>query len=262
MSALTNGFRILQSVIGAGGDGLGFAQIVEDTGVPRASAHRLLKVLQSLSAVSFDPNSRRYIGGVLLARLGAEVLSNYDLRRAVRPHLAALHERTGFVATLGMRNDDVGIYLDKIEGTDFGIRLHSEIGKAFPLHCTAMGKVLLAHADKDLKRRLTRRKLEAYTSNTITTGDDLKKELEEIVEAGYALDREEITRGLMCVAAPVFGASGSVAGAMSCTFPSYVADESGIRNVANAVISCATAASGDSVQQETRGQVTGSTTRS
>lgn len=243
MSALRNGFEIIDAVTAAGERGLSFARIVEATGIPKATAHRLLNELVAIAALTRDPDTRRYRGGLKLARVGASVSADYDLRSAVRPSLTALHDDTGHVATLGIRTDETGIYVDKIEAKDFGIRLHSEIGKRFPLHCTAMGKVLLANADADTRRRLLNRKLHAYTRNTITDAARLRAELSAVRADGYAIDREEITRGLVCVAAPVIGVDGAVAGAISCTFPSYVLEERGVDAEIDAVRRHAHAAS-------------------
>lgn len=244
MGALSHGFRIIDAVVAAGSDGLPFARIVEETGLPKASAHRLLRELVDLSALTFEPVSRRYRGGLRLARVGAHLVADYDLRKTVHPHLVALHEETGHVATLGILGDDSGIYIDKIEPRDFGIRLHSEVGKAFPLHCTAMGKVLLAGAAPALRRRLASRRLDAYTDNTIVDRRILRAELGQVAATGYALDREEITRGLMCVAAPVLDVRGGTVGAISCTFPKYRYDEQGIDLEIDAVRRHARAASG------------------
>jgi DNA-binding IclR family transcriptional regulator len=246
MSAIQKGFQILKAVTVAP-EGLSFSEIVATTNVPKATTHRLLRELVALSALTQNAATRRYQGGLLLAGLGAAVTADYDLRRVARPHLQAMHTATGQVATLGIRNEDVGTYLDKIEGRDFGIRLHSEIGKSFPLHCTAMGKAMLSYADAETIRRLTNRKLEAYTENTITDGRRLRKELKQIAADGYAIDREEITRGLICIAAPVFGVDRKIAGAMSCTFPSYVFDDRGMDAEIRIVVQHAGAASGSAV---------------
>jgi IclR family transcriptional regulator, KDG regulon repressor len=244
VGALSQGFRILDAVVAAGSDGLPFARVVDATGLPKATVHRQLKELVDLAALSFDASSRRYRGGLHLARLGANLFADFDLRKLVHPHLDALHRETGHVATLGILGSDSGIYIDKIEGRDFGIRLHSEIGKPFPLHCTAMGKVLLAGADPDLRRKLTGRRLDAYTDFTITDARELRRELRGVAEIGYAIDREEITRGLMCVAAPVVDAHGRTVGAVSCTFPKHVYDDRGLDSEIAAVRRHARAASG------------------
>jgi DNA-binding IclR family transcriptional regulator len=228
----------------SGSRGLPFARIVENTGIPKASAHRLLRELSDLSVLSFDPATRHYRGGMVLARLGAGVSADYDLRSAARPHLEALQKQTGHVATLGVRNDGEGVYVDKIEPDDFSIRLHSEIGKSFPLHCTGMGKVLLSHASTEDVRRISNRQLEALTKHTITDAKELRKELKRVREQGYAIDREEITRGLMCVAAPIYDAHGEIAGAMSCTFQSYINSDRGIQPEIDAVLRHTRAASG------------------
>ncbi|MDX1516006.1 MAG: IclR family transcriptional regulator [Woeseiaceae bacterium] len=242
MGALTKGFRILEAVTAAG-SGLTFSEIVDETGIPKASAHRFLRELVALSALVYDDATRQYRGGLLLAGLGASVTQNYDIRRIARPHLEALHEQTGSVATLGIRDGEKGIYIDKIEPSEFVVRLHSEIGKSFPLHCTAMGKVLLAYGDASTVAKVTRRKLRAYTAKTITDGKVLRQELESIAARGFAVDREEITRGLVCVAAPIFGVDGQVDSAMSCTISSFEASSGKLDTITEHVVRCAGAAS-------------------
>jgi DNA-binding IclR family transcriptional regulator len=246
MSALSKGFRIIDAVTTAGNSGLPFAGIVAAADLSKASAHRLLQELVDLSALTLDTQTRHYRGGLLLARIGASITANYDLRDAVRPYLQMLHDEFGHVATLGILNNDAGVYIDKIEASSFGLRLHSEIGKSFPLHCTAMGKVLLSHSDAATVRRVTGRKLESFTPQTITDAKRLRHELKQIAIDGYAVDNEEITRGFVCVAAPVFGIDGQVAGAMSCTFPSYVRQDRGIQAEIDAVCRLARQASAGS----------------
>jgi DNA-binding IclR family transcriptional regulator len=243
MSALSKGFKIIDAVTAAGNSGLPFAGIVAATGVPKASTHRLLQELVELSALTLDAQTRRYRGGLLLARIGASITANYDLRDAVRPYLQMLHDAFGHVATLGVLNNDVGVYIDKIEASSFGLRLHSEIGKSFPLHCTAMGKVLLSCSDAALVRRVTKRKLEAFTPQTITDAKSLRQELKRVEADGYAVDNEEITRGFVCVAAPIIRIDRTIAGAMSCTFPSYLRQERGIQAEIDAVCRLAKQAS-------------------
>ncbi|HNP65437.1 MAG TPA: IclR family transcriptional regulator [Woeseiaceae bacterium] len=247
MGALSKGFRILEAVRTAS-DEPSFSDIVAATGLPKATVHRLLNELVALGALTYDEGSRCYRFGLLLAKLGAAVAATYDVRQVARPHIEALHRKTGHVVTLGIRDDDNGIYLDKIESKDFGIRLHSEVGKSFPLHCTAMGKVLLANADESLINRIAGRRLRSYTEKTITSGQQLRDELENTRQRGYAIDNEEITRGLICVAAPVYGIDGKLAAALSCTVPGYVLEETRIEQLIGLVTDTARAASGTVVR--------------
>jgi len=118
--------------------------------------------------------------------------------------------------------EESGIYIDKIEARDFGIRLHSEIGKSFPLHCTAMGKIHLAFGPQKLRDHILASKLDAYTEATITTPETLTAELERVRTQGYAIDDEEISRGLTCIGAPIYGLNGEVIAALSLTAPSHI----------------------------------------
>lgn len=243
MSALTKGFQILEAITAAD-SGLAFSEIVKATGLAKGTAHRLLQELVDLAALSYDEATRRYEGGLALATLGALVAANYDIRRIARPHLERLHQETGLVTTLGIRNGLSGTYIDKMEPTSFIVRLHSEIGKSFPLHCTAMGKVLLAHSDSATVSKVTRRRLDQYTTNTITDGKRLREELKEVIAKGYAVDDEEITRGLICIAAPIQGIDQQVNAAMSCTLSSFDATPELLQQTADRVVEAARQASG------------------
>ena len=222
MSSLANAFNIIEHVVAEQTNGLGFTEILTRTELPRSSAHRLVKELTALGVLTYEPETKTYRGGFSLAALGAQVTSNLDIRQTCRPALKALQDALGNVVTLSICGEDSGIYIDKIEPQDFGLRLHSEIGKSFPLHCTAMGKVHLAHGPKAMRDRVLNGKLEARTEATITTADALSVELERVRVQGYAIDDEEISRGLTCIGAPIYGLNGEVIAALSLTAPSYV----------------------------------------
>jgi DNA-binding IclR family transcriptional regulator len=243
MGSTTKAFQLIQAVVDAGSGGATFSDAVRASAVPKSTAHRLLNELTDLGALRYDAESRAYFGGLLLARFGSAVAADYDLRKIARPHLEKLHQETGHTATLGIRDGDHGIYLDKVESKEFGVRLHSEIGKAFPLHCTGIGKVLLSHLESNAAKELLRGNLTPYTKKTITSKTLLRQELKEIRSRGYAIDDEEITRGFVCIAAPIFGPDGSIAGALSCTFPTWVREERGIEDEIQAVTQAAAAAS-------------------
>ena len=225
MSSLANAFNILEQVIAEQASGLTFTQILTRSGLPRSSAHRLVKELTALNVLSYEPETKTYRGGFSLAALGAQITSNLDIRQSCRPALKSLQETLGNVVTLSICDEDTGIYIDKIEPSDFGLRLHSEIGKSFPLHCTAMGKIHLAHGPAGLRERVLARQLDAYTDSTITDPQALGSELDQVCRQGYAIDDEEISRGLTCIGAPIFGLGGDVIAAMSLTAPSHIYEQ-------------------------------------
>jgi DNA-binding IclR family transcriptional regulator len=228
MNPLCKVFSIIETVVTGQDKGVTYSEIVATLDSPKSSTHRILKDLTDLGYLNFNPETKRYFGSLRLAALGAEVMSHFQLRDHVRPYLFELHKETNHTTNLGILNGTVGVFVDKIESKDFGIKLFSEIGKTFPLHCTGLGKALLAFSSNDIVAKLLEAPLKAITEKTITDPEVFKNELALIRDQGYALDNEEITRGIMCAAAPVFGFNGALVCAISVTFPAYIQDDRGI----------------------------------
>lgn len=238
MNTLIKAFRIIEEIISHQETGLSFSEIVSSTNLPKASSHRILKTLVEMGYLRYDPETGKYRGDLKLSCLGSEIMAHFDLKSYVRPHLMNLHKETGHTCHLGIRNGNVGIYMDKIESRDYGIKLFSEVGKSFPLYCTALGKVLLAFMDSEKREEILKGEFESLTPKTITDASILEKELEQVREHGYAVDREEITRGIMCVAAPVVNLEGEIVAAISLTFPSFINEDRGINKEIDAARRC------------------------
>ena len=228
MNPLYKVFSIIEAIVSSQDTGLTYSEIVSALVLPKSSVHRVLKDLIDLGYLNFNPETKKYFGSLRLAALGAEVMSHFQLRDHVRPHLLELHRETDHTTNLGVLDGTMGVFVDKIESKDFGIKLFSEIGKTFPLHCTGLGKALLAFSPDETVATLLESPLVALTEKTIVDPDVFLRELSRIRDRGYALDNEEITRGIMCAAAPVFGFNGELVCAVSITFPAYIKDDRGI----------------------------------
>ena len=235
MNSLDKVFIILESVIGRQGAGASFTDVQSDTGLPRATVHRVLKNLAQLSYLTYDPELRRYRGSLKVAGLGAEVMANFNLRDHVHPFLLRMNRESEFASNAGIKDGLQGVYIDKVATKDLGIKLIGEVGKRFMLHCTGMGKVLLAHGEAEEVDRVLKGPLTSFTKNTIIDPDRLLRELAQIRSQGFALDREEVTRGIMCLAAPVRGAGERVVCSLSVAFPAYVASEKGLEPIVELV---------------------------
>lgn len=222
MNPLSKVFTIIETVISRQDKGATYTEITRDSDLPKSSVHRILKDLSDLGYLNFNSTSKRYYGSLRLAALGAEVIANFKLREHVHPFLLELQQDTEHTANFGILDGLCGMFMDKVESHDFGIKLFSEIGKRFPLHCTGLGKTLLAFSPEHTLERLLLKPLKAETEMTITDPEQLREELSSIVLQGYALDREEITRGIMCVAAPIFDFDQNLMGAVSIAFPAYL----------------------------------------
>jgi DNA-binding IclR family transcriptional regulator len=244
MSSTERVIRVIEAVVARQHSGIRFAEIVSGTGIAKATVHRIVAELAGLGLLTFSPDSKRYRAALKLASLGAGVISNFDLRNYVHPQLVKLHQETQHTCNLGIREGDVGIYADKIESHNYGIKLFSEIGKTFPLYCTALGKVLIANGPETVRTRVLAQCMKPFTPKTVTDPRKLARQLARVRAQGYAVDLEEITRGIICIAAPVFGAQQDIVGAVSVTFPAYLAEERGIAADIEAVCRHAAAVSG------------------
>jgi DNA-binding IclR family transcriptional regulator len=253
MGTVEKAFQVIEQVVSHQGKGLLFSDVVSKTALPKATTHRILKSLVRLGYLRFEEETGRYFGDLKLSFLGSEVTSHFDLKRYIRPHLLRLQAGTKHTCHLGIRDGTVGVYLDKIESSRaFGIKLFSEVGRSFPLHCTGMGKALLAFLDPEQRKEILSGRLEVFTPNTIADPTKLERELKRIRSCGYAVDREEITRGIMCVAAPIMNGEGEVLAAVSVTFPAYIDKDRGIAQEIKAVTGCASTITGLLQEREAR----------
>ena len=244
MSSLDKVFTIIETVVSHQSTGLNFAAIVAETELPKSTVHRILKYLIGVGYLSFSTDTKMYRGTLKLAGLGAEVMANFNLREQVHPQLMKLHQETEHTCNMGIKSGNTGIFVDKIESRDFGIKLFSEIGKSFPLHCTAMGKVILTYAEPEETEKVLSQPLQSYTDKTITQKKVLLRELEKVKKNGYAVDWEEISRGILCVGAPIFGVTGKIVCAVSMAFPTYIYNDRGIDMEIKAIKQHAKAISG------------------
>lgn len=163
--------------------------------------------------------SGTYHLGPRLAELGAVVLAGLDLRSIAAPVLARLSALTGETVHLAERVGPTVIYVDKVESIH-PLRMYSQIGRSAPLHCTGVGKAILA-GSPDLLEAVRNGKVELprFTDRTLTTVDDLLADAAATRERGYSEDDEEHEATINCIAAPIRGARGTVIGAVSIAAP-------------------------------------------
>ncbi len=242
-STIAKALAILEEVVAHQQKGLRFSQIVALTGIPKTSVHRIIKELTKAGYLSRSSESERYRADLKIVSLGAEVLSQFSLRQHMRPHLSELNRQTGYATNLAIRQGLLGVYIDRIESRGQGLKLFSEVGQSFPLHSSGLGKALLAYADEETVSRILSEPLRQYTGNTITDPVRFREELARIREAGYAIEREETFRGVMCFGAAILGPGGKCLGSVSNAIPIYSKEEQDHSQVIEAVKKCAEAGS-------------------
>ncbi len=195
---------------------LGLAELVRRTGLPKATVHRVAGDLVEHRLLDRDAYGYRLSGG--LFELGLRASVERTLLELAMPFLQDLYERTHETVHLGVRDGDEVVYLAKIGGHRQAAS-PSRTGGRMPLHCTAIGKVLLAHAEPELRRQVLRGTLERRTARTITGPGILRRQLDAALDSGVAFEHEESTTGLLCVAAPVIDTDGRTGLAISVSGP-------------------------------------------
>jgi DNA-binding IclR family transcriptional regulator len=184
-----------------------------------STVHRLLVNLVRHGFVEEDPISGGYQLSYRVLRMGLRVLDRLDFRRAAQPLLRDLNLRTKETVHLAILQEGQAISIEKF-GSPQPVGLDARLGGAMPLHCTGVGKTLLAYQSDELLNQIAQAPgLARMTSHTITALPQLRRELERIREQGYALDQEEAVDGLRCVAGPVFNHAGQIVAAFSVAGP-------------------------------------------
>ena len=182
-----------------------------------STVHRLLVNLVRHGFVEEDTVSGGYQLSYRVLRMGLRVLDRLDFRRAASPLLRDLNLRTKETVHLAILQETRAISIEKFDSPQ-AVGLDARLGRVMPLHCTGVGKTLLAYQGEDFLNQMAQSPgLTRMTAHTLTGLPQLRKELERIREQGYALDQEEAVDGLRCVAGPVFNHTGQIVAAFSVT---------------------------------------------
>jgi IclR family transcriptional regulator, pca regulon regulatory protein len=185
---------------------LGIADIADDLGMSRSTTHRYVITLVALGYLE-QGASRKYRLGLRVTDLGMSALNSTGLREHAHSYLEELGRRTSYTTSLGVLDGLEVLYVDRVRSFRRGqgkTELNLHTGSRMPASCTAMGKLLLANLPESEQRDLiAQMKLTKRAPNTITSKKGLREELDEIQEAGFAVDDQELAPELYAIAAPV-----------------------------------------------------------
>lgn len=194
---------------------LSLTEISKRTGWPKSTVHGILSTLRDYRYIDQNPHNGRYRLGIRLFELGLIVARNWDVREIALPFMRKLNSQFGEMVHLATEDNGEVFYMEKIDSTHI-IRIVSEIGARLPMHCSGLGKVILANLPiSEVERIVSQKGLPMMTKNTITETARLDVELAKIRIQGYAVDNQEIMEGLRCVAAPIKDANSDVHYAIS-----------------------------------------------
>lgn len=197
-------------------DGAGVSELATELDLSKSTVHSHLQSLLNHRCVVKDGTT--YYIGLRFLNFGGYARKKMDLLEIVKPEIDGLVEETGETSQMIVEEHGRGIYIYQNRG-DHAVKTDSHIGTEVYLHCTAVGKSILASLpENEVHEIVDRHGLPTKTPETITDRADLFNDLEEIRERGYAFDDGERIPGIRCVAAPV-KTDTDVIGAMSVSGP-------------------------------------------
>ncbi|MER5429000.1 IclR family transcriptional regulator [Streptomyces sp. NPDC002588] len=192
---------------------LALTQICRLTGLRHATAHRLVGELTAWGALERIP-SGAYVIGLRLWELGALNPRGLPLRIRAMPVMEDLHAATRQHVQLAVLDGTDALIVERISAAR-AIPVVSQVGGRLPLHASAVGRMLLAHAGEELFTEVVRDGLAGFTRTTITDPAELRLALAESRRTGVAVVREEMSPGAYSVAAPITDSKGRVVAALS-----------------------------------------------
>lgn len=223
-------------------EGATLSRLAAASGEAPATVYRVLVTLQAHRMVEFDEAAQNWHVGAGAFQVGTAFLRRTSLVERARPVLRRLMEETGETANLGVESEGAVLFVSQVE-THAAIRAFFPPGTRSPLHASGIGKALLAEAPRDRIERLLSRGLPGYTPRTIVDPGRLVAELDLARARGFAVDDEERTEGMRCVAAPIRNALGETVGGLSVSGPMSRMGEGAVASHAVAVIAAAEAVS-------------------
>jgi len=212
--ALERGLLILEH-LAKSRRGATLSQLTQKLKLPRSTCHALLLTFRRCGYVQPDEETGRYRLGFRLYALANMALTGISVRDHAAPVLYRLMQETGMTVHLAILEEGEAILIDRIEPPG-APKVATWVGRRMGLHCTAIGKALIARLPpQELDDLIRKQGLLRHNENTIASMKQLRQACEEVQRLGYAIDDEEEEIGVRCIGVPVLNDKGEVVAAIS-----------------------------------------------
>jgi DNA-binding IclR family transcriptional regulator len=236
LQALDRAFAVLD-LLASSTTSLGLAEIAAALGLHKSTTHRFLMVLERHRMVERNQTGKFRLG-LRLCDFGSRAIEQYDLRERAQVHLKRLVDEVEETAHLCILEKTHMVYIDKQE-PERSIRMISRVGASSPVHCTAVGKAILATMPRSqVEVLLPALRLERFTSRTMTNREALLKELDRTSRRGYAVDDEEREEGVRCAGVAILDGQAQAIAAVSISGPSFRVTMQRIPAIAGKLMTC------------------------
>jgi IclR family KDG regulon transcriptional repressor len=218
LNSVNNALRVLDHLVEHGEGGV--SEMGRQLGLSPGTVYRLVSTLVQAGFADQNGETRKYVPGTKILELANSMRSRVEFLDLAHVQLGRLMERSHETVNFGVMRDDDVVYVDRVLSRQpLGVEV--KIGSHVPAFCTALGKVLLAFGDEDMRDGYLRRLSDIGdgTPHRVPSTAELRKELAEVVAKGHAEDVGEYSPDVMCVAAPVLNSKGRAIAAVSVSGP-------------------------------------------
>jgi len=213
----------------------GITEVSKALNMYKSNVFNILFTLSERGFIKKDSNTNKYRLGIKFFELGSVVIKNMNLRKIAYPYIEKLSKEFNETVHLGVLDEGRVVSIEREESKQ-GLTSHIEIGKSAPLHCTAVGKAIMAYLPSDKVNAIIKEKgLKKYTANTIINKEDLLIELKKIRKYGYAIDNIEHEDGVRCVAGSILDHRGEIIASLSISGPAFRLDLKDIMRIAKKI---------------------------
>lgn len=239
VQSLLRAISLLDSIAGGSEQGVSLTDLAQEVGLAPSTAHRLLTTLEQARYVSFNPDGRLWTIGLQMFASGYGFVRSRNLAEVARPLMRSLMEEAGETVNLAIEDDGQAVYLAQVECRQM-MRAFARPGSRVPLHCSGVGKAMLANMDdKAVAAILHKRGTPRLTMKTCTSPVQLRADLERTRAEGYSIDDEEHAVGLRCIGTAIFDETGEAIAAISVSGPVARIDDERLRVLANMAVATA-----------------------
>jgi DNA-binding IclR family transcriptional regulator len=199
--------------------GLTVPELSRRLSLPKSSTHALILTLERCGYLHRNAASGRYSFGFKIFNLANMALTAVNVRTQAAPFLRELMQDTRLTVHMAVVEQYHVVLVDKVEPPGL-LRLATWIGQRMDMHCTAVGKALMAHLpDEEFEKYLATQPRPRYNENTLVSSRKLREQRDLIRRLGYSSEDEEGEVGFCCIGAPVFDHAGKIAAAISVAAP-------------------------------------------
>ena len=220
----------------------GISEIATAVELHKATAHRIVTTLVNFGFLQRSAGGLKYRLGLELANLGFKVIRRMDLRREARPFMKDLVQKWDETCDLSIFDQGEVFYIEVLRGNR-ALTIAAAVGQRLPAHCTASGKLFLAHLPEPELDDILSRPLQKYTDRTMNSPTLIKEQLQMIRQQGFATDQEELETGVHAIAAPIFNRQGMLIAALSVPSPVSRMTPERNREIANSLLEASRAIS-------------------